>query len=166
MNTVLIAITCFLNRIRKKKGSKGAGQWKDGLSCVILQHSHAAERHGLQTSYQKPKQLSIIQQVQSAPATEEKTWKEMRFERRGGVEEILYILQEGYAQKIGIFIQPLPLENHCGGTVCLFVSATINKHRTLHLCRNLPKLLFSLWIQHKNLKQKYNDNIESTRISG
>lgn len=30
------------------------------------------------TPYRKPKQLSIIQQVQSEPATEEKTWEERR----------------------------------------------------------------------------------------
>lgn len=47
------------------------------------QQAHTAESCGPQTPYRKPKQLSIIQQVQSEPATEEKTWEERRFEGRG-----------------------------------------------------------------------------------
>lgn len=64
-------------------------EWKDGLSRVICreQQAHTAESCGPQTPYRKPKQLSIIQQVQSEPATEEKTWEERRFEGRGGIEE-------------------------------------------------------------------------------
>lgn len=38
--------------------------------------------------YRKPKQLSIIQQVQSDPATDEKTWEERIFKERGGLERI------------------------------------------------------------------------------
>ena len=52
------------------------------------QQALTSESCGPQTPYQKPKQLSIIQQVQSEPATEEKTWEERRFEGRGGIKEI------------------------------------------------------------------------------
>lgn len=45
---------------------------------------HAAESCGPQMPYRKPKQLSIIQQVQSEPATEAKAWEERRFEGRRG----------------------------------------------------------------------------------
>ena len=48
------------------------------------QRAHTAESCGPQTPYRKPKQLSIIQQVQSEPATEAKAWEERRFEGGGG----------------------------------------------------------------------------------
>lgn len=44
------------------------GGWGATSSC-------SAESPGPQTDHQKPKQPSIIQQVQSEPAPEEKTWQ-------------------------------------------------------------------------------------------
>lgn len=70
----------------KRNGVKG---WTE--LCDLpwgKQQAHTAESGGPQTPYRKPKQLSIIQQVQSEPATEEKTREERRFEGRGGIEEI------------------------------------------------------------------------------
>lgn len=70
----------------KREGVKG---WTEPCDLPwAKQRAHTAESCGPQTPYRKPKQLSIIQQVQSEPATEEKTWEERRFERRGGIEEI------------------------------------------------------------------------------
>lgn len=65
---------------RKREGVKGRTEL-----CDLpwgKQQAHTAESCGPQTPYQKPKQLSIIQQVQSEPATEEKTWEARRFEGR------------------------------------------------------------------------------------
>ena len=69
------------------------------------QQAHTAESGGPQTPYRKPKQLSIIQQVQSEPATEEKTWEERRFEGRGGIEERYLAWELDTEDLISIFCQ-------------------------------------------------------------
>lgn len=47
---------------------------------IDLLQAHTAVSCAAQTAYREPKHISIIQQVQSEAATEEKTWEERRFE--------------------------------------------------------------------------------------